>query len=117
MSWSQVVGASLVALALIASGCGPNCQSTCNRLYSTDGDACNITRPGTSQSDLVDKCMDKCSTALEYPGEVGSYDPYSRQGSSNAFVLENEKQAAVWMDCIAATDCEDLTKGYCAPVW
>ena len=30
--------------------------------------------------------------------------------------LENEQQAALWMDCVAETSCDNLDKNYCAPV-
>jgi len=118
MSWSPVVATAVVALALpLATGCGPNCQSTCNRLYTSGGDNCNIERPGMDQVDLIDQCMDVCEFALQKPGDVGSYDPNNLHGSSSAVDLENEKQAAVWMDCIANTACEDLENGLCAPIW
>ncbi len=104
-------------LALLATGCGPNCQVTCDRLYGSTGDACGIARPNTSENDLKSTCMKACKEALKYPGELEGYDPDERQGSSASVEITNDKQAAVWMDCIAETACEDLEKGYCAPVW
>lgn len=105
-------------VALLASGCGPNCQSTCSRLYGNGTDECQITRPGYQTSEqLSNTCMDACEEALTKSGEVGDYDPNARHGSTTGVVLENEKQAAVWMDCIVETDCDFLESGYCAPVW
>ncbi|MFH1465575.1 MAG: hypothetical protein ABIO70_14405 [Pseudomonadota bacterium] len=103
--------------APFAIGCGPTCQATCDKLYGTTGDACHIERAGTTETDLKNTCMDHCEAALEIPGALGNYNPDERQGSSAAIDIETDKQAAVWMDCIAETACEDLTRGYCAPVW
>jgi hypothetical protein len=112
------LGLTMAALvALLAAGCGPNCQVTCDRLYGSSGDNCSIARPNTSESDLKSTCMKACKEALKYPGELEGYDPDERQGSSASVEITNDKQAAVWMDCIAETSCEDLEKGYCAPVW
>ena len=119
MSWYRAVGISTLALvAQLAVGCGPNCQSTCNRLYVEE--ECNIQRPGyegEKVGELIQQCMDLCEGALEVPGELEGYNPDDRVGSSDSIDLENEKQAAVWMDCIAETSCEDLNQGYCAPIW
>ena len=30
--------------------------------------------------------------------------------------LDNEKQAAIWMDCVEQTACEDIDDGFCAPI-
>ena len=70
------LGLSLVALAaLLVSGCGPNCQSTCDRLYGSTGDACGIARPNTSETDLKRTCRKACSDALSIPGDLEGYDP------------------------------------------
>lgn len=114
-------------LVLLSSllACGPNCQSTCQRLYGESTQRvygeqitdCGIDRAGRDASELVDTCMDECQAALEVPGEVGPYEPYERTGSSESVDIENERQAAVWMECIAETSCDRLREGYCAPVW
>ncbi len=108
----------LTAAALFTTGCGPNCQSTCDRLYGQTGDDCGITRPGAaSPTKLKNECMNVCEAALDIPGDVGNYNPDEWQGSSSSVTINNDKQAAIWMDCIAETSCDDLEKGYCAPVW
>ena len=39
-----------------------------------------------------------------------------RQGKAGkSVVLENERQAAAWMDCVDQTACERLSQGYCPP--
>jgi len=108
---------ALVLSTALAQGCGPNCQSTCDKLYGTTGDACSIQRPNTSEKELKTTCLEKCNAALDVPGELEGYDPDQQQGSSSSVEITNDKQAAVWMDCIAETACEDLDHGYCAPVW
>lgn len=106
--------AGLLALAATTTGCGPDCYSTCNKLYQEE---CNFKSPGQSPSELLDTCVESCQSALETPGEVGDYNPYDKQPGDAAIVLENDRQAALWMDCIAETACEKLDEGYCAPVW
>lgn len=107
---------------LFAVGCGPNCQSTCQRIYSNGvNDAgqedCSIQRPGRTQGDLIDTCMDNCENALDVPGELGTYDPYTRTSSNQSVQLDNDQQAAIWMECVEQTDCERMGTGYCAPIW
>ncbi len=110
-----LIGAVLVAVGALAAGCGPDCQSTCNRLYQTE--QCNIQSPGSTQGELLSTCSEACESALEQPGEVGDYTPNEYTPKSEATVLQNDKQAAIWMDCVATTDCSFLETGYCAPVW
>ena len=109
--------AGLVVLTSVISSCGPTCQSTCSRLYSED--QCFIRRAGhVDQTDLRKRCMDECEDALKIPGTVAGYDPYESSGSSINIELENEMQAALWMDCINEQSCERLESGgFCAPVW
>ena len=98
-------------------GCGPNCQSTCNQIYGNGSGECNIQRGGRTTSDLISYCLDECEGALETPGDLDGYDPNTAQGRDESFELDNEKQAAVWMDCVAEQACDRLTDGYCAPIW
>jgi len=107
--------AGLCLLAIGAAGCGPDCQSTCNILYQSE--ECGIASPGSTQSELLSTCLDACENALEIPGELGRYDPNERTPSSQNVELKNDKQAAVWMDCVVETACENIEEGYCAPVW
>jgi NAD-dependent dihydropyrimidine dehydrogenase PreA subunit len=112
----RIVVLSLATAFGFVTACGPNCQSTCRRLYTTDG--CNIERPGNITSDqLIGTCMDACEGALAKPGDLGTYNPFEAPGSSTSVTLDNEMQAAIWMDCVEATACEDLGSGYCAPIW
>lgn len=110
-----------VTTTLALTACGPNCQSTCNRLYSSGSNAdgvedCSISRPGRSDSELIDVCLTECDQALSTPGEVGAYDPFVQQGQNTSIELENERQAALWMECIEEQSCSRLSEGYCAPV-
>ena len=117
----------LVLLFTTLTGCGsgPDCQSTCQYIYG-DGNQrlegeletnCGIPRPGRSTEELIENCLVSCELALEEPGEIGTYDPNTRQGSDVSIELDNEAQAAVWMECVTASDCERLEEGYCAPIW
>jgi hypothetical protein len=107
------------AAALALTGCGPNCQTTCNRLYSTTGESCGdiLQRPGTSSSSLINTCLEACNDALATPGEVGGYNPNERTTLKPEFLLTNDKRAALWMDCVAGTSCEAMNNGYCEPIW
>jgi hypothetical protein len=119
--------ALVVAVASLATGCGNDCQSTCQRLYG-DEPNCNIERPGKTKEELLRDCEDHCKEALRTPGEVGNYNPTERTPQSETVNLDNDKQAALWMDCIEETACTYLDPnprsendnqegGYCAPVW
>src|SRR5688500_4547390 len=107
----------LVLLSLIA--CGPDCQSSCDKLFGDGSEECNITVAGNSdaagQQRLTRDCVTQCESALARTGEIGDYSPNERPNANDEVSLENEKQAAMWMDCIAETECEYLKDNYCAP--
>jgi hypothetical protein len=109
----------LSSAALFVSACGPDCQSSCDKLFGDKSDECNIVVPGRSddagRQDLRNECVSHCQQALARNGDVGDYSPDERSSSADEVVLENEKQAALWMDCVAETSCEDLNSNYCAP--
>ncbi len=125
----RVLAASVVASGLISCGafctpdeldddkiaCNPTCQSVCNKIYNEQ--YCGIVRPGKESDELISDCIGYCEEALTEPGELGTYDPYERVSSSTSIELENEEQAALWMDCVAQQSCERLGQGYCAPIW
>lgn len=107
----------LLLLSVGAAGCNADldCQSTCNKLYQTE--ECGIPSPGSTQSELIDLCNTSCNNALDVPGEVGDYNPDEYTPASANIELKNDKQAAIWMECISETSCDFLQDGYCAPVW
>lgn len=109
-----VAFAGLLAAGALATGCGNTCYTTCSRLYQ---DPCNLESPGQTTAELLDICQDSCLDALDVPGEVGAYDPYQRLPGDSAIELENDRQAALWMDCVSEMSCENLDNGYCMPVW
>ena len=104
-----------VSVGLLAVGCGPDCQNSCNKLYQES--QCGIERPGTTLNERLSYCMEECEGALEVPGDQGAYDPNDQRPRSETPQLENDEQAAAWMDCVDKTACENLEKNYCAPVW
>jgi hypothetical protein len=106
-----------LALAPLAAGCGPDCQSTCQKIYG-DKPNCGIRSGGDTKDELLTQCEDQCKQALEHPGPVGSsYKPEERNPSHESVELKTDKQAALWMDCVAEHACELLDDGYCAPIF
>jgi len=111
-------------LSLGAVGCGHDCQDTCRHIY--DPSECNIVKPGASAESLLNDCISECETAMDNNGELGDYTPYSHSPAFENLTLENEKQAALWIECVwdAAPDdgpsagCQDLdpATGICAPI-
>lgn len=105
--------ATLAGLAL-APGCGPDCQSTCNRLYQEN--ECNLQFPGQSRDDLLRSCSNACEDALDTPGEIRQeYTPNQYTPSNESVRFQNDQEAALWMDCVEAQACEKLGDGYCSP--
>ena len=102
------------------AACGPDCQSTCEKLYSQGGE-CKFTSPGDSTGEKsFAVCLDSCEEAMDLPGEAGDYNPNEKTPSSQSISLENDQQAAMWMDCIGEKSCELIksTGGrFCAPIW
>lgn len=100
--------------AIAATGCGPTCQTACSRLYSPQ--ECDIRVPGQPDwTDTYRDCVDECELALTLPGELGDYDPDERPTGGESITLDNERQAAAWMDCVEENTCERLNDGYCPP--
>jgi len=113
-----VRGATLVAAlaALGLGGCGYNCQSTCFRIY--DPSACAVVIPGSTPEALKRSCISECDEALSGVGTMGGYDPRTQGNPQIATVLENERQAAEWMDCVWEAECTQLQPpgGICHPI-
>lgn len=111
---------TVVVIALtgiFASACGPTCQNTCRRIYAQN--ECGITDPALDENEQIRECLSDCETALTISGELGDYDPDKRSPTNIKVILENEIQAAAWMDCVWETECDDLHPalgGYCAPI-
>ncbi len=104
-----VLGASLG----LTTGCGENCSSTCFRAY--DETQCDVDTSGQTREDAINACIADCRFALGQVGPMGNYNPLS-SGSLTQVELENERQAAAWMDCIADATCEQLQAGQCNPL-
>ena len=106
--------AASAALSLSAVGCGPDCQSTCNRLYQEN--ECNLQFPGQSRANLLRDCSNACEDALDTPGEIRQeYTPNQYTPSNESVRFQNDQEAALWMDCVEAQACEKLGDGYCSP--
>lgn len=108
---------ALFALLLPAAlaGCGKptSCQSACQLAFLES--ECSLRVPGRNQDELVRECTRECNRALRTTGELGGYDPNNPNSvdRSRSFELQNEKQAAVWIDCVMETSCFDLDRGFC----
>lgn len=123
---------ALLVLPLTMVGCGKDCQATCTKLYGTapncgdpQGDPEDagylegLVGP-TGRDKKMSTCMKKCGDALQVPGEVGDYDPYTRRTTQEEEVpeLENDRQVALWMECVEEHSCLLLEQqNYCEPVW
>ncbi|MCB9670100.1 MAG: hypothetical protein H6734_11555 [Alphaproteobacteria bacterium] len=117
-AWMLVLGAAGLSLGV---ACGPNCQNTCEQVYTQ----CNIQKAGRSQDELLRTCLDQCEGALKKSGDLGDYQPEQRRTSNAPITLENDAQAAAWMDCVwnhapdaSAEQCDEIdpSNGYCAPI-
>lgn len=103
-------------LALAACGDVPrDCQNTCEKLFGTEAEECNIVVPGRTGDEMKNDCMAQCNYAMARSGELGDYSPNERTGGNEDVTITNDQQAAAWMDCIAETACTDLQANYCAP--
>lgn len=106
------------AAAAVFMGCGYDCQSTCIRIY--DPAECDIAAQigGASDAELERQCIDECENALKNVGPMGSYDPRTQRNPLVNEVLQNERQAAEWMDCVWEADCSQLdpASGICHPI-
>lgn len=121
-----VAALSFAGLAL--TGCGPDCQSSCEKLYGDGTDRngepqCNIELPGkegaAGAQEMTRDCVAHCEHALARNGDIGDYKPNERASGNDEVSLDNEQQAALWMDCVEETSCVNLNPnggGYCAPV-
>ena len=100
------------ALLILGVGCGPDCQSTCSKIYQSE---CGIERPGASQPKLVQECMGYCEDALSKPGKMEIMIP-----NKNYHHLKNpnwkmiNKQLCGWN---VEQTAGNLEKHYCAPIW
>ena len=102
---------ALVTVGL-ATACGPTCGEACRKIYEPS--ECGI-QPGggVSSSELIETCSAACDQALESPGQLNGYNPGQRQ--LRGFELQNETQAAAWMDCVWEAECDTL-QGDCFPI-
>ena len=108
--------AAVLSAAWATTGCiGPSCQSTCNKIFGEPPDQCGLQVPGKELEESFKDCRDECEFALTQAGEIGDYDPFEANTGGFAATLDNEKQAAMWMDCVEQHSCQDLSEGFCAP--
>ncbi len=109
-----LLAAGLIAVVSLAAGCGPNCQSACQRIYNAS--ECGLRIPGEDPATSLGTCIAGCEAALDQAGDLEGYDPFDQNTTGASISLDNEKQAALWMDCIETTECSEIDDGYCAPI-
>lgn len=106
------------------SGCGENCQSTCRHVY--DPSECGIELPGVTPDSLIKTCTRECESALQRTGEM-RFDPAQTPAQDDAWSLDNEAEAAAWIDCVwdqvpdegksaACGNIDPQQGGICAPI-
>lgn len=102
-------------MGVTLTGCGPDCESTCTKLYSQN--ECNIQRAGAEREELLTECSDRCEVALDNPGDADAdYNPADKMPPSEtqeSSIIETDTEAAMWMDCVEETACDLLDEGYC----
>lgn len=122
MSRHLLLVAPVAAFAL--TGCGYNCQDTCRHVYAES--ECAVSTPGITAESSIADCESRCEDALSHTGDQGVYDPYVPNNGAVAITLDNDEQAAAWMDCVWTTapaegpdpGCKFLQpeEGFCAPI-
>lgn len=118
--WSFV----LLGSAFLAACGGYDCQSTCNHIYADS--ECGIATGQVDESVAIRECVETCEDALARTGDVGDYDPFIPYRGGDQPTLDNEKHAAMWMECVWASapdegysdGCRSLSpeEGFCAPI-
>lgn len=110
---SALFGLVVFGIGLSACEDTRSCQNSCRRAFRDE--QCNFQVPGAETPRLIRDCVTECEIALRQTGDLNGYDPdvYGSVDRAQTFTLENEAQAAAWMDCVAETSCEDINEGFC----
>ena len=114
----------MVAAVAVLQGCGETCTTTCNHVYAES--ECGVIKQGSTPADLIKTCTEECENALLHAGDMGDYEPYEHHFIDDGLTLDNETQAAAWIDCVWDTapepghqnTCDNLNpaSGICAPI-
>lgn len=107
-----------LASCVLLVGCGEaplDCYASCDKLFGDQAGQCEIVVPGRTAQEMTNDCVASCDHALARSGELGSYNPNERSSGADDISLDNEQQAAAWIDCIHETSCDLLKSNYCAP--
>lgn len=101
------IAALLTGTAAALAGCGPTCQSTCQRMYGDGPGECYVSAKQLSRVEAAQRCADACANAMNTPGDAPAfndprYNPSLQYTSSVSLTatLENQNHAAAWMDCV-----------------
>lgn len=113
-----------VAAVFGLSGCGENCQSTCEHVYAES--ECGIVLAGVSADELISTCTRQCESALQLTGEQ-RFDPAVTPATEQSWELKYESEASAWIDCVwdnvpdpgpskACANIDPKQGGVCAPI-
>lgn len=106
-----------LALPIALAGCGEvvSCANACQRAFRPDFPNCGVGAGLIDEDRALRDCEQECEDALRQNGDLNGYDPddYDSVDRSQTFTLDNEAQAAAWMECVVETSCEDLNDGFC----
>lgn len=113
----------LATLTVLATACGPTCQSTCSRFY--DETECAAGPEGIPTEDAIVQCINICQDALQVTGPEVSpsdrrFNPELTSPLNTSPTLENEREASAWMDCVwtfSDDECYLLDQQYCAKIF
>lgn len=113
----------LLALTALTTACSPTCQTTCQRFY--DETECAAGPAGIPNDDAINSCLTICQDALQVTGEPVTtgdrrFDPQIISPGNISSTLENEQEAAAWMDCVASfadDECYLLDQQYCVKIF
>ena len=113
---------ALLVFFLTLPACATSdCLTSCQKIWGDQSGQCNLQDESilsdADRQDQINSCKSSCQTALARYGDLGGYEPNQKRQQSDTVCLENEQQAAVWIDCVTATACEDLQSNWCAPVY
>lgn len=118
----------LVPLGAALTGCATDCQTACEKIWaenecggtSADEEG-RVIDPAVyddaSRESRIRECMQHCEGAMLKHGEPGSYEPSLVASQSATICLANDRQAAMWMECVDQADCASLAKNLCAPIY
>ena len=111
----------LAGLGATLIGCATDCQTSCEKIWAETECGKTVQDPNVyddaTREARIAECTTLCRSAMLKHGEAGSYEPNLAVSQSASPCLDNDRQAAMWMDCVEQASCETLAKNVCAPIY